>query len=243
MDIIIEEKFKCVLPKLENSDIQRLEESILENGLRDSLVTWNGILVDGHNRHEICIKHNIPYSVIELSPELNEDEVMRWILNNQLSRRNLNAKQRTYFIGKMYNSQKGSHGGERSSSQNDNLKTCDIIAKDQNVCSSSVVRAGAIAEAIDKIANTGGLPLRDKILTQELPISNEIILGLAKINDDEILKNKVDFLSTGKIVYPKPVKFPGNEKTGFIGICPHCSKEIEKTDIQWVAKKNIKASA
>lgn len=32
----------------------QLEENIKAEGCRDSLVTWNGVIVDGHNRCKIC---------------------------------------------------------------------------------------------------------------------------------------------------------------------------------------------
>jgi len=36
-----------------------LAKNIIEDGCRDPLVTWNGMLLDGHNRYEICLKHSI----------------------------------------------------------------------------------------------------------------------------------------------------------------------------------------
>ena len=50
-----------------------LEENILQNGCRDSLVLWGDILVDGHNRYEICTKHNIPFSTIEKQFDSHEE--------------------------------------------------------------------------------------------------------------------------------------------------------------------------
>lgn len=54
---------------------------------------WNGFIVDGHNRYSICKKHNIEYVVGTLGYE-TKDEVMEWMLDIQLGRRNLSPIQR-----------------------------------------------------------------------------------------------------------------------------------------------------
>jgi hypothetical protein len=66
-----------------------LEELILQEGIRDAIITWNGIIVDGHNRFEIAGKHGIKdYSITE-KDFFNEAEAMMWIIDTQLGRRNL----------------------------------------------------------------------------------------------------------------------------------------------------------
>jgi len=65
-----------------------LEESIIKEGGRDQLVLWNGILIDGHNRHAICKKHNIKFNVIE-RPFNSRNDASIWIIQNQFGRRNL----------------------------------------------------------------------------------------------------------------------------------------------------------
>jgi ParB-like chromosome segregation protein Spo0J len=65
-----------------------LEKSLLEEGCRDALVTWNGTIVDGHNRYELCQKHGIDFDVVEKEFE-NENAAKTWIIQNQLARRNL----------------------------------------------------------------------------------------------------------------------------------------------------------
>ena len=49
--------------------------------------------MDGHNRYSICKKHNIEYVVGTLGYE-TKDEVMEWMLDIQLGRRNLSPIQR-----------------------------------------------------------------------------------------------------------------------------------------------------
>jgi len=86
--IQVKEEFKNLIPPLNDSEFKELEDSILAEGCRESLIVWNNILVDGHHRYEICTKHNIPFKVINKDFE-DENEAMLWIINNQLGRRNI----------------------------------------------------------------------------------------------------------------------------------------------------------
>ena len=58
-DIKIDPDFRDLLNPLSEEEHNALEASILKDGVEDPLKVWNGILVDGHNRLEICKKHGI----------------------------------------------------------------------------------------------------------------------------------------------------------------------------------------
>lgn len=95
--MLIDEEFKSLIHPLSEEEYKGLEESILKEGVRDSLVVWdNGndwILIDGHNRYEIAQKHNLPYNQRRMEfPD--RESVKEWIITNQLSRRNINEWQR-----------------------------------------------------------------------------------------------------------------------------------------------------
>ena len=65
VNIIVDDEFKKLIPPLTAEERKGLEESILKEGCRDSLILWNNTLIDGHNRYEICTKHNIPFKTIQ----------------------------------------------------------------------------------------------------------------------------------------------------------------------------------
>lgn len=92
--MIIDSEFKDLIPPLSSEEYKQLEENILKDGIRDSLVIWdNGtdwILIDGHNRFEIAQKHNLPYNQRRMEFP-NRDAVKEWIIRNQLGRRNIPA--------------------------------------------------------------------------------------------------------------------------------------------------------
>lgn len=91
VEIRIDPEFEALIPPLSDDEFKQLRENILEaNEVYDPLITWNGVLVDGHNRWKI-IRENpgIAYKVTDVL-FLNRNEAILWIINNQLGRRNLN---------------------------------------------------------------------------------------------------------------------------------------------------------
>ena len=97
--ITIDPEFKNLIPPLTAEEYAGLEESILQEGCRDALIAWGDTLIDGHNRFEICTRHNIPFEITEMFFP-SRDDVKLWMMKNQLSRRNLNDMQRIAIVRK-----------------------------------------------------------------------------------------------------------------------------------------------
>jgi len=91
MDIFFDKEFRELIPVLRVEEYSQLEASLKAEGNRDPIVIWKekSLLLDGHNRYDICTKNNIP-----LKPSLplsftDRDAAKIWIIDNQLGRRNL----------------------------------------------------------------------------------------------------------------------------------------------------------
>jgi ParB-like chromosome segregation protein Spo0J len=74
------------------------EDLVRHNGCRDALVVWrqeggHAVLLDGHNRYEICQRRNLPFDTTLVNLP-SRKHAMMWICDNQLNRRNLNEGQR-----------------------------------------------------------------------------------------------------------------------------------------------------
>ena len=84
----IRDEFKNLLPPLSNEEYKLLSESIKKEGVREPLVLWQNILIDGHNRHQIATELGIEYQTIEMEFDA-KDDVFIWMIDNQGGRRNL----------------------------------------------------------------------------------------------------------------------------------------------------------
>ena len=93
-DLTVDPEFRDLIPPLNEEELKLLEESLVADGCESPLIVWNGVIIDGHNRYAICRKHDIPFSIQEKNFDTRE-EVMLWMLRNQLGRRNLNSYQRS----------------------------------------------------------------------------------------------------------------------------------------------------
>lgn len=89
----IDKEFRALIPPLSEEEHAQLEENILRDGCRDPLVVWGDLLLDGHNRLEICEHHELSYDTKGVDLD-SRDAAKVWIINNQFGRRNLAPYQR-----------------------------------------------------------------------------------------------------------------------------------------------------
>jgi hypothetical protein len=94
MRITVNEELRKYIDPLTDSERAMLERSLLAEGCRDALVLWGDILIDGYNRFEICQKHGIEFKTIQNSRFETIEQVMLWMIDNQLSRRSVTDFQR-----------------------------------------------------------------------------------------------------------------------------------------------------
>lgn len=155
----IDPDFRDCLPKVSLEEYLQLEKNILAYGVQSPLIVWNGYIVDGHNRYSVCFNNNIQDAPVKEVDFASKEEAIRWILENQLGRRNLTdfgrneialrykdviakrAKERQAAAGgdrKSENAKIGS--GQMTTSDSDTGRTRTEIAKIAGTNDSSVKR-------------------------------------------------------------------------------------------------------
>lgn len=151
MQLEINNELKNLIPPLTEDEYQRLEKSILAEGCRDAIIVWNNIIIDGHNRYEICKKHGINFAIVEKA-FIDIEAAKDWMDSNQLARRNLTPDQRQILIGRRYLREKLKHGGDRKSSgQIDHLKTSEKLAEEYKVAPKTVRRYAETAKQFEQL--------------------------------------------------------------------------------------------
>lgn len=94
MNITINEELRSFIDPLTHNEYAALERSLLAEGCRDALVLWGDVLIDGHNRYEICNKHHIAFRTVQNTRFGSLDDVMLWMIDNHLARRSVSDYQR-----------------------------------------------------------------------------------------------------------------------------------------------------
>ena len=188
MDITIDKEFQTLLAPLTAEEYAGLEQDILDKGCLDTLKVWQGILIDGHNRYSICMRHGVLFDVQELEFDDRED-VIEWIIRHQLSRRNQTPEQISYFRGKLYaQMKKAAHRPEKGGNNyhlNKPEKTAETIAKDYNVTEKTIRNDADYARAIDTIAVEAGEDVKQQILSGELPMTKKDVVKLAQMPEEK----------------------------------------------------------
>jgi len=88
MTLKIDKEFQSLIPPLSPEERDLLEANIVADGCRDPIVVWQGTVIDGHNRHEICTRLDLHYETVERS-FIDRTEAILWMIKNQMGRRNL----------------------------------------------------------------------------------------------------------------------------------------------------------
>jgi N6-adenosine-specific RNA methylase IME4 len=151
--IRIDPEFQALIPPLRPEERAQLEANIAAEGVRDPLVVWDGVLLDGHNRYEIATRLGLPFAVVA-HEFATRDEAADWIDRNQLGRRNLHPDQVALLVGRRYNrAKKQGARNDLTFRQSDGKleQTAERIARDHGVGTRTVERAGQFADAVEKV--------------------------------------------------------------------------------------------
>ncbi len=187
----VDDEFRSLIPPLQHEELQLLEQSIIEEGCREPLTVWAeaGILLDGHNRFDICTRLGLAYELRELSFDTRE-AAFDWMDRNQLGRRNLTPLGLSMLRGRIYERTKKSHGGDRrsqssnlseSKAQNEPLvstTTAEVIAQDLGVSKETIKRDAQLVRAVETLKPT--VPdIVQRVMSGDVPSKQAVIEAAA----------------------------------------------------------------
>lgn len=211
MELRIDPEFQSKIPPLTEAEFAQLKENILSDGkVKRPISTWNGVIVDGHNRWKI-IQENpwLPYTIEELNfPD--KWAAFDWMYKNQLGQRNLTEQQRTYILGKLYEARKHTVGtnqhtidrGAPIEPGSNSGRVYDQIASEQGIGKETVKRAEKFSQGIDAIREQEP-ETADCILKGELSVKKADVMELSKEKDKPTLREKIERLKKGEPIREK----------------------------------------
>jgi hypothetical protein len=183
-ELRVDPELAALIPPLAHTERQGLEATLKTEGCREPLVVWEeeDILVDGHNRYAICSAHSIPFQVIFRSFP-NRKAVMDWMIDNQLSRRNLPLILSKYLRGKRYllEKQQGKRHDITSDQNDQKLSTAQKLAIHYGVSDPTIRRDASLASNVDTLCSVLSPDSRLDILSRDSKLTQLDIKELSKV--------------------------------------------------------------
>jgi len=202
MEILKE--LEALIPPLTSEEFKQLERNILKEGIRDPLVTWNGILVDGHNRYRIAQEHDMNYVTVE-KEFADMNAVKEWMINNQFGRRNLPAYERGKLalrLKDIYSQKAKETKAEKVSHYRQTGEVCQIsdkpdtkkdLAKIANVSHDTINK-------IEKIESKASEEVKQKLSVGTMSINEaykEIKKEEKKVERVELIQKQIEDIEEG----------------------------------------------
>jgi len=200
-ELKIKQEFRDLIPPLADHEKSGLEEDIKHYGCYCPIITWNGYIIDGHHRYDICMRHKLSFRVEEKELESQNDAEI-WIIENQFNRRNLPTFTRatlTFALEKRYSRRYGNrhckenprmppYGGEVNRNRDDeaNRKAAKSAGMGHNTY--------AKCKFIDK----HGTEEQKQDLHRKKTTPNEVYVEIKREKKREDLIKKVDSIEVKK---------------------------------------------
>lgn len=228
-NLLVLDILKKWIPPLAADEREQLKQNILQFGCKDPLMIWETthsivnpdsptpqetcyVLLDGHNRYEICQKYTLDFKInlVELPTMQDAQDFM---IDHQLGRRNLSVEQMAYLRGMKYLSLKQERGkyervesDQKHSGHNDHFdKTSQNKAKkNQSGHNDHFDKKEKLSQQLATEYNVGEKTIRRdadfakgvELLPME--IKHEVLQGKSSLN-------KKDIVALGKTKTPTQV--------------------------------------
>ncbi len=185
-NLSINPELKSLIPPLTAEEFKQLETNVCQEGIREPIITWQGTIVDGHNRYELAQMYDLPFKVKEMAFASMED-CMDWMINNQLGRRNVTETQKAYLIGKKYENEKqrDRFKGNQHTGGGGNFfphqKTAERLGEEFGISDRQVKNNEDFAKGVDLLANVEP-ELKGQILQGKSDLNKQDVQEFGKIS-------------------------------------------------------------
>lgn len=218
-NIQIDEELEKLLPPLAKEDYNILEQSLLKNGFEQKfgrIKVWFGseedtdnksvgYIIDGHNRYRICQKHNIELNSWDFEAVFmdSKDDVIKWMYENQLARRNLSEMDK-YDIVEKYSkflndmAKKNQSDGGKGLSNLTRINTRKEKAKmagtsDGNYYKLDQIKKSGNEEVIEKVRKKEiSVDKAYKEIKNPTPVKKELVTPQQQIEKVDDRMNEID---------------------------------------------------
>lgn len=230
-NIVILDELKNLIPPLLDSEYLSLKENLQKHGCKDPLKLWQTtnktlsrvgvseepvyVLIDGHNRFKLCTELQIPFN-IQIDNFDSLKDVRDFMIDFQLSRRNITTQQASYLRGLRYNTEKRDTLSNLKiqdsdinlpNGHNDHLEdfekktTAQELGTYFNVGEKTIRRDAAFARGLDKLDNAfrqdilKGIIKVDKVRIQKIGQASDHIKPIKSLEELNSVYNNLQVIA------------------------------------------------
>jgi len=214
-----------LIPPLLGDELGQLEQNIIREGCREALLVWQTteeiinsagkntdavfVLIDGHNRYNICKKHGIAFK-IHLVDFKSLYDVRQYMIDNQLGRRNLSREQVSYLRGMKYLTEKKEkgkyerldHKGQNVPYDKETVSTSEKLGERFKVSAKTIKRDAEFASGLEKLTTE----LKSDILSGKTKANKTLIQLVGKTVVSTLPLPTIDAIEEAVSVVPVHVK-------------------------------------
>lgn len=198
------------LPELSVEELTQLRQGLQRDGCIAPILTWNGFIIDGHQRYALCDELGIPFQTREMEFE-DIGQVKLWMVEHQRGRRNWTDEQYAFAIAEAMKLEPAPRGRP---SKNDAEKPCENapeieekkvtavtfndLSESTGVDKASLKRAVKVKKKgsakVKRAVRAGDLPLRKAAKLADRPKAEQDAAisgkGETETAHDEVLKDE-----------------------------------------------------
>lgn len=173
--IELDEELRLFIPRPTKEEIAQLEANIVADGeIKEPVVVWGNILVDGYTRYDIARRLDMPFH-LKRREFRDNDAAKAWMLRNQLGRRNLSPDQMSLIRAELYRLTKDERErGCKNYTQGE--KSAAAVAKQTGVTEKTVHNDVKYAEAVGKLDPD----VREAVVNREVESTRKAVKELAE---------------------------------------------------------------
>jgi len=174
--LIVDEEYRALAPPHAAAERSKLEADIKrEDRCLVPIIVWRGqnIILDGHNRYEICTRLGIAFLIIEIDL-LDHEMAKGWILDQQIDKRNSSGIGLSHMRGLRMRMEKNARGGTGANQHTREQmchggtfapRTSARLAKEYGVSARTMNRD------LQLVAWIGAIVIKAEIVAQQLILS------------------------------------------------------------------------
>jgi N6-adenosine-specific RNA methylase IME4 len=217
MELKIKDEFKKLIPPLTPDEYKQLETNCIQEGIRDAIITWNGYIIDGHNRYKIAQDWCL---VFKLEPKefKSEQDVKVWMILNQFGRRNIGNYTRAKLaleLEDIFKEKAKENQGKRTDISQISEKSLDLFIEEEPVKKIEINPIDTYKEVakvanlshdtiakVKKIEQKAAPEIKEKLSTGELSINQayqDIKKEEKKAERIEIIEQQIQDIEEGKL--------------------------------------------